>query len=418
MGDITVGARRCRLVGSQPLPVQTGLALLTMIFTNARLIFPDGIRDGLEVVAEEGKIRAIREKTLARGKGTIDLYGNYLAPGFVDLHVHGAVGRDTMEASAEAFGSICDFHASGGTTSLLLTTATAPIDKLVEVLSAVRDCIQRRAPRSRPINAIAGVHLEGPFISKAKRGAQREEFICEPAPESIAGLLEFAGVIKRVTLAPEIRGAFDLIDRLRAHSISVSGGHSDASDEDARVAFDHGMRSATHTFNCMSSARRRGVYRIGGLLEFALSEPQISCELIADGHHVSTTLMKMLYRAKGASGICLVTDATAGAGLPDGSQFSLFGSDCIVEDGVCLLADRSALAGSASRMIDLVRTMVRDVDLPLHEVVMMATGNPAQAVGLETKGRLAAGADADFVILSPELEVMRAFCIGEEIWSE
>src|SRR5439155_475286 len=315
----------------QTLPLQIGLALLTMIFTNARLIFPDGIRDGLEVVAEEGKIRAIREKTLARGKGTIDLYGNYLAPGFVDLHVHGAVGRDTMEASAEAFGSICDFHASGGTTSLLLTTATAPIDKLVEVLS---------------------------------------------------------------------------------------GGHSDASDEDARVAFDHGMRSATHTFNCMSSARRRGVYRIGGLLEFALSEPQISCELIADGHHVSTTLMKMLYRAKGASGICLVTDATAGAGLPDGSQFSLFGSDCIVEDGVCLLADRSALAGSASRMIDLVRTMVRDVDLPLHEVVMMATGNPAQAVGLETKGRLAAGADADFVILSPELEVMRAFCIGEEIWSE
>ena len=99
-----------------------------MIFTNARLIFPDGIRDGLEVVAEQGKIRAIREKTLARGKGTIDLYGNYLAPGFVDLHVHGAVGRDTMEASAEAFGSICDFHASGGTTSLLLTTATAPID--------------------------------------------------------------------------------------------------------------------------------------------------------------------------------------------------------------------------------------------------------------------------------------------------
>src|SRR5438552_7671653 len=225
-------------------------------------------------------------------------------------------------------------------------------------------------------------------------------------------------MIKRVTIAPELPGALEAIEIFYERGISVSGGHSDAWDKDARSAFERGMRSVTHTFNCMSSARRRGIYRVGGLLEFALSEPQISCELIADSHHASATLMKMLYRAKGVAGICLVTDATGGAGLPNGSRFSLFGKDCIVEDGVCLLADRSALAGSASRMIDLVRTMVRIVDVPLHEVVMMATGNPAQAVGLETKGRLAAGADADFVTLSPELEVMRAFCIGEEIWPE
>ncbi len=117
--------------------------------------------------------------------------------------------------------------------------------------------------------------------------------------------------------------------------------HSDAWDEDARSAFDRGMRSVTHTFNCMSSARGRGVNRVAGLLEFALSEPEIICELIADGHHVSPTLMKMLYRAKGSRGICLVTDATAGAGLPEGSQFALFGRQCVVENGVCLLADRS-----------------------------------------------------------------------------
>jgi len=177
------------------------------------------------------------------------------------------------------------------------------------------------------------------------------------------------------------------------------------------------MRSVTHTFNCMSSARRRGVYRVGGLVEFALSEPQISCELIADGHHVSPALMKMLYRAKGPGGICLVTDATAGAGLPDGSHFSLFGNNCIVEGGVCLLADRSALAGSVSRMIDLIRTMVNKVNLPLHEAVGMATQNPARAVGLETKGRLAVGADADFVVLSPELDVLRTFSGGQEIFS-
>jgi N-acetylglucosamine-6-phosphate deacetylase len=381
-----------------------------MIFKNARLIFPDGIRDRLEVIVYEGKVVAIREQTQARGEEIVDLAGNYLAPGFVDLHVHGALGRDTMEASAEAFRAICDFHASGGTTSLLLTTATAPIAKLVDVLKAVRNF--------RPsISAIAGVHVEGPFISKAKCGAQRAEFIQDPSLAAVQRLLEHADVIKRVTIAPELPGALETIENFRKHGISVSGGHSDAWDEDARAAFERGMRSVTHTFNCMSSARRRGVYRVGGLLEFALSEPEISCELIADGHHVSPTLMKMLYRAKGPGGICLVTDATAGAGLPDESRFSLFGNDCLVEGGVCLLSDRSALAGSASRMIDLVRNMVHDVAVPLHEAVAMATQNPARALGLEAKGRLRVGADADLVILSPDLEIVRVFTGGDELAS-
>ena len=381
-----------------------------MIFSNARLIFPDGIRDGLEVVVEEGKIIAIRKETGARGKDVFDLGGKCLAPGFVDLHVHGARGRDSMEASAEAFRAVCNFHASGGTTSLLLTTATAPIDNLIGALNAIRTC------RSS-IKQIAGVHVEGPFISKAKCGAQCAELIQDPLPAAVQQLLEHGDMIKRVTIAPELPGALEAIEIFYERGISVSGGHSDAWDKDARSAFERGMRSVTHTFNCMSSARRSGVYRVGGLLEFALSEPQISCELIADGHHVSATLMKMLYRAKGAGGICLVTDATAGAGLPDGSRFSLFGRDCIVERSVCLLADRSALAGSASRMIDLVRTMIHDVDLPLHEAIAMATKNPARAIGLKPKGRLSVGADADLVILSPNLEVSQTFVGGEEIFS-
>ena len=382
-----------------------------MIFTNAHLIFADGIRDGLEVVVEEGKIAAICERSLAHLKHEIvDLHGNYLAPGFIDLHVHGALGRDTMEASAEAFRSICDFHASGGTTSLLLTTATAPLNEILKVLQAVRDFRSAITP-------IAGVHVEGPFISKAKAGAQRAEFIQDPSPAAVRQLLEYADVLKRVTVAPELPGAFEAIEVFHAHGISVSGGHSDVWDEDARAAFDRGMRSVTHTFNCMSSARRRGGYRVAGLLEFALSEPDISCELIADGHHVSPTLMKMLYRAKGPQGICLVTDATAGAGLPNGSRFALFGKDCIVENGVCLLADHSALAGSAARMIDLVRMMVREVNVPLNEAIAMATENPARAIGLETKGRLIVGADADLVVLSPQLDVVQTFRSGEVVSS-
>jgi N-acetylglucosamine-6-phosphate deacetylase len=166
----------------------------------------------------------------------------------------------------------------------------------------------------------------------------------------------------------------------------------------------------------MSSMRRRDGARVAGLLEFALSEPEMMCELIADGHHVSTTLMKMLYRAKGAGGICLVTDATAGAGLPENPRFELAGAECVVSEGACWLADRSALAGSAARMIDLVRTMVQRVGVPLHEAVAMATITPAGTFPVSTKGNLGVGADADFVVLSPELEVVETFVGGERIY--
>jgi len=381
-----------------------------MIFRNARLIFADGIREGLEIVTQQGKIAEIRQQTNAPETDVVDLAANYFAPGFVDLHVHGAVGRDTMEASEEAFRAICDFHASGGTTSLLLTTATAPLDAIVDVIKAVRNC------RSS-IKQVVGVHVEGPFISKTKCGAQRAEFIQNPSPVAVQLLLGHADVIKRITIAPELPGALEAIERFHAREISVSGGHSNAWDDEARAALAQGMSSVTHTFNCMSSARRRGIHRVAGLLEFALGEPTVLCELIADGHHVSTTLMKMLYRAKRGAGICLVTDATAGAGLPNGSPFSLFGKDCVVEDGVCLLADHSAMAGSASRMIDLVRTMVNDVEVPLHEAFAMATENPARAISLPTKGRLAIGTDADLIVLSPDLEVLRTFFGGEEMFS-
>lgn len=380
-----------------------------MIFKNGRLIFPNGVRDGLDLLVEDRLIVAIRGQAAAMGEEVVDLQGNYLAPGFIDLHVHGAMGHDTMEASARSFGAICDYHATGGTTSLLLTTATASAKVIIDVVKAVRDF----QPSHRQI---AGVHVEGPFISKSKAGAQRASLMRNPTPKAYEPLLEHCDVIKRMTIAPELTGAVELIDRLRENGVSISGGHSDAWEDDARTAFEHGMRGVTHMFNCMSTTRRRGIDRVAGLLEFAMSEPEIICELIADGHHVSPTLMKMLYRAKGPRGICLVTDATAGAGLPDGSKFSLYGTKCITEAGVCLLADRSALAGSASRMIDLVRTMVTKVGVPLHEAIGMATDTPAFALGLSNKGQFKIGGHADLVVISPELEVTRTFVAGAEIY--
>ena len=389
-----------------------------MIFCNARCIFPDGIRDGLEIIVFQGKIAEMRQgrsapESSSVGAGDdeiVDLGGSFLAPGFVDLHIHGALGRDTMEASPEAFQTIANYHASGGTTSLLLTTATAPIKTIVDVLKAVRKS-QSVVPQ------IAGAHVEGPFISKAKAGAQRLTLIRNPTPKARAPLLQHSDIIKRMTLAPELPGAITLIDELHSRGISVSGGHSDAWEENAQTAFEHGMRSVTHTFNCMSSSRRRGSDRVAGLLEFAMSEQGIVCELIADGHHVSPTLMKMLYQAKGARGICLVTDATAGAGLPEGSKFTLYGKKCVVENGVCFLTDHSTLAGSAAQMIDLVRTMVTAVGVPLHEAVAMATDTPAHSVGLGAKGQFKIGGDADFVVLSPDLQVLKTFVAGRQVFA-
>ena len=380
-----------------------------MIFKNGRLIFPNGVRDGLDLLVEDGMITAIRPQASAMGEQIVDLEGDYLAPGFIDVHVHGAMGHDAMEASPKAFRAICDYHASGGTTSLLLTTATAPIKPILRVID------EARKARSS-IQQIAGVHVEGPFISRTKAGAQRVSLMRKPTKKMYAPLLEQSDMIRRMTLAPELLGAIELIDDLRSNGVSVSGGHSDAWENDARDAFEHGMRSVTHTFNCMSTTRRRGIDRVAGLLEFAMSESEIICELIADGHHVSPTLMKMLYRAKGPRGICLVTDATAGAGLPDGSKFSLYGTKCITEAGVCLLADRSALAGSASRMIDLVRTMVTKVGVPLHEAIVMATDTPGFAIGLNNKGQFKIGGDADLVVISRELEVSRTFIRGDEVF--
>jgi N-acetylglucosamine-6-phosphate deacetylase len=381
------------------------MILPPMIFTHGRLILPDRIADGLALQVEGGKIVDLRPTIPPDGEEVIDLAGNFLAPGFIDLHVHGAAGRDTMEGTAEAFRAICDYHAGGGTTSLLLTTVTAPIAEIVRVVAAIEGEVGR-------IPQLRGAHVEGPFISRAKNGAQRAEFIVEPRAESVVQLMEAAGAIKRVTLAPELPGAPELIAHLTTRGIASSGGHSDAWEEEARAGFTQGMRQVTHTFNCMSSMRRRGRERVAGLLEFALSEPEIFCELIADGCHVSKTLMRMLYQAKGADGICLVTDAIAGAGLPNGARFSLFGNDCLVTDGACWLADGSALAGSSSRMIDLVRRMVAVVGVPLPEAVRMATKTPAWAMDWKRKGALVEGMDADLVVLSPELKVVRTFCGG------
>ncbi|MEI8233854.1 MAG: N-acetylglucosamine-6-phosphate deacetylase [Verrucomicrobiota bacterium] len=387
--------------------------MANLLFKNARLVFPDRIEPRGDLRVADGRIAAIGPAlTPEPGDMVQELGGRLLAPGFIDIHLHGALGRDAMEATSEAFEAICRHHATGGTTALALATVAAPTPAIVRVLDAA--AAYRREPHDGA--QLLGIHVEGPYFSPEKRGAHRPECLRNPTPADYAPLLERADALTQMTLAPELPGALALIEALRARGVRVSGGHSNAWDEEACAAFAHGMEGVTHTFNCMSSSRRRGPYRVAGLLEFALSEPGILCELIADGRHVSPTLMRMLYHAKGPEGIVLVTDATAGTGLPEKTPFQLGEIGCVVRDGVGLTAGGSALAGSTSPMIHLVRTLVQSAGVPLAEALRMASLNAARALSLPHKGALAPGADADLVLLSDTLEVVATFVQGRRVY--
>ncbi len=388
-----------------------------MLFRNVTLVLPDRLVPGGTLRTRGGRIVAITTdgEPLAASEGeeeVIDGGGAYLSPGFVDLHVHGALHRDTMEGSEEAFEAILRFHAGGGTTAAALTTTAASQEEILRVLGTARRWLSRR-PLASSGAALLGIHLEGPYFAPTRAGVHRAESIRLPSEGEVGDFLEFADVITQMTLAPELPGALGLIGQLCGRGIIASGGHSDAWEEEAAAAHACGMSQVTHVFNAMSSARRRGPFRVAGLLEYALAYPDIRCELIADGRHVSPTLMRMVHQAKGPDAICLVTDASAGAGLPDGTPYRLAGCDCVVRDGVGMTADGTALAGSTSTMIDGVRCLVQYAGVPLEHAVRMATRSPARALRIENeRGRLAVGLRADLVLFSPNFDVLATYVDG------
>lgn len=396
-----------------------------MRFQDVTLVLPDRLLPGgwLRADPDTGRIVALGGPETptpdlpGRDEGSFDGHGQLLlAPGFLDAHVHGAVGRDTMEATPDAWEAIARFHASaGGTTALALTTVAAAGEDLRAVCRTMRAWRNDRQRAFPPFPRVLGLHLEGPFLSPARAGAHSPAHLRTPAndPATVAATLAGADLFTQVTMAPELPGAGEFASALRARGVLVSAGHSDALEDDLPPG---AVRHVTHLFNAMSAARRRGAFRRAGLTEIALADPAITCELIADGRHVSPALLRLAWRAKGADGLCLVTDATAGAGLPEGARYRLGSLGCVVRDGVGMTdtpAAGPALAGSTATMLRCVRQMVLLAGATVPEAVRMATVNPARALNLAgERGRLAPGLAADLIVLDPGLTRVQAVFIG------
>ncbi len=392
-------------------------------FSNARLILePDaGIVVG-GLLVEEGVMREVVtgcSEGIAHGspfagvEEVIDCSGDYLAPGLVDIHCHGALGRDAMDASRGAFQEILRHHASRGTTTALLTTVAAPLGDVLRVLATAEEFAGEHG-----IARLAGIHLEGPYFSPARRGAHRAEELRLPSGMETSRLMEHAAVIRRMTLAPELAGVPELLRQLAAHGISASAGHSDATEEEAARGFRAGITQATHLYNCMSSLRSRDGIKRSGLAEEALVTKGVLCEVIADGIHLPPALLRLSWLAKGWEELVIVSDATAGAGLSEGSTFALGGLSCQVRGGASWTAElgRQRLAGSTISMIDGVRIMTEQAGIPLVEATAMASLVPARSLGLDHEiGSIAPGKRADLMRFSEDWRVSGVWTGGVAI---
>ncbi len=396
-----------------------------------RLVTPFRILDDAVVLVEGGRIEAIGDKSiLSRYKvKAIDVSGHLIAPGFIDLHLHGGGGHDVMEGTLDALETIAETHARGGTTAFLATTLTAPMDEIQTALEAIsKACVSEEIAGAR----ILGAHLEGPYLNPKQAGAQNPEYLRIPDPKELENLLKKCPFLKRVTLAPELPGGLESGRLLRAHNVMASIGHSDATYQQVLEAVEAGFSHVTHLFSATSSVRRLKAYRFAGVVEATMLLDSLSTELIADGHHLPPSLIRLAIKTKGTGRVCAVTDAISAAGLGPG-EYELGGLPIIVEnevppdyevhppEGSCVakLADRSAFAGSVALMNQVLQTLVNLVGLPLTEAIKMVTWTPAHILGIShERGSLAPNMRADIVVLDENLSVKMTMVEGRVVYQK
>ena len=370
------------------------------IIRGGRVLTPDETLDGHAVIIQDGHIEGVSRDVLPAADRVIDATGLRVIPGLIDLHVHGAVGCDVMDATPRALTAMEEFFLRHGVTAYLATTITASPASLNAAIAVVA------SPRTRGGTQPLGVHLEGPYVAAAQRGAQPLAWLRAPDPLEYEAWFD-SGAVRLITLAPELSGAAELIARATRRGVHVSAGHTEATYDQIRQAVEWGVRHSTHTFNRMSGLHHRQPGAVGA----ALTDDRIYAELIADGVHLHPAVVCLVVRAKGIDRITLVTDAMRATGLRDGA-YDLGGQTIDVRDGVAR-TDTGALAGSTLTLNVAVRNVQRFAQLTPNQALAMATRVPAEALDLAgRKGVLRPGADADVVLVDEEWNVHAAIVGG------
>ncbi|NLB33676.1 MAG: N-acetylglucosamine-6-phosphate deacetylase [Tissierellia bacterium] len=382
---------------------------MNILFKNIKLVTPFEVLTGYCVEVRQGIISKIdKEDNIQKNNvdEIVDGKGLYLSPGFIDIHNHGNSGYDFMDATPEALDSIGKYHLNNGVTSYLGTVLTQSYENISKAIRNIANYENKNDS-----SEILGIHLEGPFFAQSKKGAQPEKFIKNPDMLFIKELIDISGNrLKMVSLAPEIKGAHEMIKFLRGKGIIVAMAHSDATYEDAITGINQGATVATHLYNGM----RGFSHREPGIVGASLTDDRVYCEIIYDRIHLHDAAVNLALKAKGSDKIVLVSDAMRAAGLSDG-EFELGGQKVMVEDGEVSLKDGS-LAGSTLNLHKSVQNMVNYLNVPLYEAVKMASLSPAKALGIEErKGSIEVGKDADMILFDHNLEIVHVIKGGNII---
>lgn len=393
---------------------------------NGKLITPfREISEGFVLIKDNiiEKIGQMEEALFSENTKVIDVKGSYVSPGFIDSHLHGAFGGSVMSATEKDLQIMAQGLVQCGTTSFLPTTLSAPWDGVIKAVDCIYEVMKKDLPGAR----ILGVHIEGPYVNLEQKGAQNPKYIYPPDPEQYLSLLDDYPIVNRVTAAPEIPGGMELAQELKRRNIVAAIGHSSATYQQVLQAIENGYSHVTHMFSGMSGVKRIKGYRISGVIESTLLLNELTTELIADGHHLPPSLMKLVLNCKGMDRVCLVTDSMAAAGLGPG-KYELGGLEVVVESDipqefeiptqennyVAKLTDLSAFASSVSTMDKLIKNMIRHCDLSIREAVQLVTYNAAKIQHLENEiGILAENKKADIVVFDNNVNIKMTIVNGK-----
>jgi N-acetylglucosamine-6-phosphate deacetylase len=373
----------------------------------AGVVQEDGVLYGKAVLIRDGGIEAI----VGEGEVPADysrhvVESGLLAPGFVDVHAHGAAQRGFNESDSQAYRTALDVYLAAGITTVLPTLSSAPLDEMLGGIEAFESV---RSEAGLP--HVPGVHLEGPYFAQAQRGAQDTNALRSPDDGSVGRVLEHSDAIRMISYAPELPGAVALTERLVSAGIVAAAGHSDCRDTDLAACQRAGLSHVIHIVSGQSVTVREGAWRKPGLLEATLASDDLTVEMIADGKHLPDTLMRLAYRCL-AGRLCLVSDATPAAGLPEGSVYRLGAREYVVDGGVGMTLDRTSFAGSTTLISAMLPLARRVLATTIPQAVAMVTAIPARAARLTDVGRIAPGYRADFVVLDQDLAVTSVALAG------